>query len=162
MALALPERCAIYRGAEQVLWVDLKGLVDSGDALADLRLKRGDIVYVPSESERYVSVLGQVSHPGALLLDRNTTLPKLLAEAGGLTQLAGKNPSISIISAADGKQRAIPFKTLLQPGNPEVTLKSGDVIFVSESGFNSATYVLERISPLLSLFTTAALLGTNR
>jgi polysaccharide export outer membrane protein len=162
VASAVPERVAIYRGSDQVMWVDVKGLIDTGNALADLRLKRGDIVYVPSATERYVSVLGQVSHPGALLLDNNTTLPKLLAEAGGITQLAGRNPTIEVISPSTGKSRMIPFKALLQPGSLEVTLKSGDVIFVTESGFNSATYVLERLSPLLSIFTTAALLGNGQ
>ncbi len=159
IAYSVPEQCAIYRGSEQVMWVDLKGLLDQGSTLADLRLKRGDVIYVPAASERYVSVLGQVTHPGALLLDRNTTLPKLLAEAGGITALAGKNPNIQIVSKADGKSRTISFKALLQPGALDLTLKSGDVIYVAESGFNSATYVLERLSPLISIFTTAALLG---
>ena len=108
------------------MWVELKSLVDSGSALADLRLRRGDVVYVPSPAERYVSVLGQVNHPGALQLDSNTTLPKLLAEAGGITQLAGKNPSLEVISPSTGKTRVIPFQTLLQPGSLELTLKSGD------------------------------------
>jgi len=159
VASAVPERCAIYRGSEQVMWVDLKGLIDSGSGLADLRLKRGDIVYVPSAAERYVSVLGQVNHPGALLLDNNTTLQKLLAEAGGLSALAGQNPTIQIVSAATGKSRAISFNTLLQPNASDLTLRSGDVVFVTESGFNKFSYVLEKISPLISLFTTAAILG---
>lgn len=158
---AVPERCAIYRGSDQVMWVDVKGLIDSGNALADLRLKRGDIVYVPSPAERYVSVLGQVSHPGALQLDNNTTLQKLLAEAGGLTVLAGQNPNIEVISASTGTSRVVPFKALLQPGSPELTLKSGDVVFVTESGFNKFTYVLERLSPLVSMFTTAAILHSQ-
>lgn len=162
IAYSIPEQCAIYRGSEQVVWVDLKGLMEAGNTLADLRLKRGDVVYVPAASERYVSVLGQVAHPGALLLDRNTTLTKLLAEAGGLTQLAGRNPSIQVVSRSDGKSRIIPFKALLQPGPLDLTLKSGDVIYVMESGFNSATYVLERVSPLISIFSTAALLGLQR
>jgi polysaccharide export outer membrane protein len=157
MASAMPERVAIYRGQEQVLWVDVKGLIDSGSALADLRLRRGDVVYVPSAAERYVSVLGQVTHPGALQLDKNTTLQKLLAEAGGLTLLAGKNPTIEVISSTTGKSRGIPFKTLLQPGTLDLTLNSGDVVFVTESGFNQAAYAFEKISPLINLFTTAAL-----
>jgi polysaccharide export outer membrane protein len=156
---AVPERCAIYRGSEQALWVDVKGLIDSGNALADLRLKRGDVVYVPSPAERYVSMLGQVAHPGAVLIDNNTTLPKLLAEAGGITQLAGKNPNIEIISPSTGKSRIIPFQAVLQPGSLELTLKSGDIVFVTESGFNQAAYVIEKISPLVNMFTTAALLG---
>jgi len=159
VSAAVPERCAIYRGSEQVMWVDVKGLIDSGNALADLRLKRGDIVYVPSPAERYVSVLGQVGHPGALQLDNNTTLQKLLAEAGGLTIQAGQNPNIEVISASTGTSRVISFKSLLQPGSIDLTLKSGDVIFVTESGFNKFSYVLEKISPLISMFTTAAILN---
>jgi polysaccharide export outer membrane protein len=161
ISAAVPERCAIYRGSEQVMWVDLKGLIDSGSALADLRLKRGDIVYVPSAAERYVSVLGQVGHPGALLLDNNTTLPKLIAEAGGITQLAGRNPNIEIISPSTGKTRVIPFRSLLAPGSLELTLKSGDLIYVTESGFNQFSYVVEKLSPLVTMFTTAALLNNQ-
>ena len=159
MASAVPERCAIYRGSDQVMWVDLKGLIDSGSALADLRLKRGDIVYVPSAAERYVSVLGQVNHPGALQLDNNTTLQKLLAEAGGLAVTAGQNPTIQIVSPATGKNRSIPFNTLLQSNASDLTLRSGDIVFVAESGFNKFAYVVEKLSPLVNIFTTAALIS---
>lgn len=159
VASSVPERCAIYRGSDQMMWVDMKGLIDSGSALADLRLKRGDIVYVPSAAERYVSVLGQVNHPGALQLDNNTTLQKLLAEAGGLSVTAGQNPAIQIVSAATGKSRSIPFNTLLQPNASDLTLRSGDIVFVTESGFNKFAYVLEKLSPLVNIFTTAALIN---
>ena len=36
---AIPERCAIYRGSDQVVWVELRQLVESGNTLADLRLR---------------------------------------------------------------------------------------------------------------------------
>ena len=158
---SLPDRCAIYRGSDKVVWVDLKGLIASGNGLADLRLKRDDVVYVPSPAERYVSVLGQVQHPGALQLESGMTLSKLLAEAGGLTKEAGKGPDIRVYQSATGVTRIIPFKAVLGPARLDLTLNSGDVVFVPESGFNSATYVLERLSPLLSIFTTAALLGQH-
>ena len=153
---AVPDRCVIYRGSDQVMWVDLKGLLDSGSSLADLRLKRDDVVYVPSTTDRLVSVLGQVQHPGALPIDSTSTLAKLIAEAGGLTELAGRYPNIQIISPASGTTRVISFKALLQPGKLDLTLKSGDVIYIPESGFNRATYALQRISPLVTVFTAAA------
>ena len=156
--LGIPERCAIYRGSDKVLWVDLKSLLDSGSPLADLRLKRDDIVYVPSSSERYVSVLGEVQHPGALQLDSTTTLPKLIALAGGLTPLAGHYPDIQIVSPTTGKTRVISFKQVLMPGSLELTLHSGDIVYVAESGFNRFAYVLEKISPLVTLFTASALI----
>jgi polysaccharide export outer membrane protein len=155
-APVVPARCAIYRGSDKVMWVDLKGLLDSGSPLADLRLRRDDVIYVPSPSESYVSVLGQVQHPGAMLLDSSTTLPKLLADAGGLTDLAGHSPDIQIIQPSTGTTRVISFKALLQPNKIDLTLKSGDVVYIPESGFNRSTYVLQRLSPLVTMFTAAA------
>ncbi len=64
----IPERCAIYRGNDQVVWVDLKQLLQSGNSMADLRLRRNDIVFVPAQQEVFVSVLGSVMHAGAIPL----------------------------------------------------------------------------------------------
>ncbi len=55
----IPDRCAIYRGSDQVMWVELRKLVDSGNPLADIRLRRDDVVYVPDPAESFVSVMGQ-------------------------------------------------------------------------------------------------------
>jgi polysaccharide export outer membrane protein len=155
----VPERCAIYRGNDKVLWVELKSLLDSGSPLADLRLKREDIVYVPSPAERYVSVLGQIQHPGALQLDNSSTLPKLIALAGGLTPQAGHNPQIQIIQPSTGKTRVISWNQVLQPSALDLTLQTGDIVFVPESGFNRAAYTLDKLSPLVTLFTAAAFIG---
>jgi len=156
---AVPERCAIYRGSDKVIWVELKKLLDSGDALADLRLKRDDIVYVPSSAERYVSVLGQVQHPGALQLDDTTTLPKLLSLAGGLTKEAGFNPDVQIIQPGTGKTRTIAMKQLLSAGKIDITLHSGDIVYVPMSGFNKLGYVVEKLSPLVTMFTASAIIA---
>jgi polysaccharide export outer membrane protein len=151
-----PERCAIYRGSDKVMWVELKGLLDSGSSLANLRLRRDDVVYVPSPAERYVSIMGQVSHPGAFQLENSSTLPKLLAEAGGLTALAGRSPDIQIIQVSTGITKVVPFKALLMPSPIDLTLKSGDIIYIPESGFNRFSYGLEKLSPLVTMFTAAA------
>ncbi len=154
---AVPERCAIYRGSDQVLSVDLQALLEHGSSLATFRLKRDDVVYVPAPRERYISVLGQVQHPGALRLKDDTSLVELLAQAGGLTVQAGKSPNIQIIQPSTGKTRVVPFRTLLQPGSLDLSLKAGDILYVPESGFNQASYILQQISPLLSVFTAAVL-----
>ena len=155
---AIPERCVIYRGDEKVMWVDLKGLLDSGSSLADLRLRRDDVIYVPSSSDRFVSVLGQVQHPGAFLLDSTSTLVKLLAQAGGLTDAAGANADVRVISPATGVTRVIPMKMLMQAAPLDLSLKPGDIIFIAKSRFNNVSYVFEKLSPLISIFTAFAFL----
>ena len=157
--LGVPDRVAIYRGSDKVLWVELKKLLDSGSAMADLRLQRDDIVYVPSPSERYVSVLGEVQHPGALPLESSSTLVKLLAESGGITEAAGRYPEIQVIQPSTKKTQVISFKQVLQPGALELTLHPGDIIYVPRSGLARTGYALQQISPLVTLFTAAALVG---
>jgi polysaccharide export outer membrane protein len=156
----MPERCAVYRGHDQVLWVELKALLESGNIAADLRLRRDDVVYVPSLAERFVSVLGEVNHPGAIQLTRTSTLASVLAAAGGYTGKAGNKPHIQIVDPANGTSRIISFQELLDPVRSlEVTLRPGEIIYVPQSGFYRATYFLERLSPLTTLATLSAVTG---
>jgi polysaccharide export outer membrane protein len=158
-AAQIPERCAIYRGQDEVVWVDLKKLIDAGNSLADLRLRRDDVIYVPNGSERFVSVLGQVQHPGAVPLTGTSTLASVLASAGGFTDAAGNKPHIQIVDPATGTSRVLSFNDLLNPDKAlEVTPKPGEIIFVPQSGFFRATYAVERLSPMI---TAAALIGVG-
>lgn len=158
--LLIPERCAIYRGQDQVVWVDLKALLDSGNTLADLRLRRDDVIYVPNMAERFVSVLGQVQHPGAVTLTSTSTLTSVLSEAGGFTDKAGNKPHIQIVDPATGTSRIISFDDVLNRGKSlEVTLKPGEIVFVPQSGFYRATYFLERLSPITTLATMSMMSG---
>jgi polysaccharide export outer membrane protein len=154
----IPERCAIYRGRDQVVWVQLKALIDSGNGLADLRLRRDDVIYVPNGAERFVSVIGEVQKSGAVPLTSTSTLASLLAEAGGFTGNAGNKPHIQIVDPATGYSRIISFNDILNPAKSlEITPRPGEIIFVPQSGLYRATYVLERFSPLISAGTFAAI-----
>jgi len=158
-AAQIPARCAIYRGHDEVVWVDLRTMIDAGNSMADLRLRRDDVVYVPSGGERFVSVLGEVQHPGAVTLDGNSTLASVLASAGGFTAPAGNKPHIQIVDPATGSSRIISFNDVLNPAKSlEIVPKPGEIIFVPQSGFYRATYVVERLSPVL---TAGALLGVG-
>jgi polysaccharide export outer membrane protein len=154
----IPERCAIYRGSNQVVWVELRELIESGNALADLRLRRGDTIYVPSLSEQFISVLGEVQHPGAVALNGRSTLASVLAEAGGLTDQAGNNAHIQLIDPATGSSRVLAFKDALNPVKArEIVLKPGEIVFVPKTGFARATYFIQRLNPLFQLSTLAYL-----
>ncbi len=153
---ALPERAVIYRGAETAISIDVNAMAKQGNTLANIRLQRDDVVYVTSPEDRFISVLGQVQRPGAQPLEHETTLARLLSNAGGLTKEAGANPMLRIVEPSTGKTRLVAFKDVLNPASTEVPLHSGDILFVPESRFNSVAYVLDRLSPVFNLFTTAA------
>jgi polysaccharide biosynthesis/export protein len=154
----LPEQCVIYRG-DQVLWVDLHELLAVGSPLADLRLRRNDLVFVPALSARSITVMGQVQHPGLIPLKHDATLTSILGEAGGLSDAAGTNPEIQIVHRANGdKTQHIRFKDLLKPtGGLEIALLPGDVVYVPKSGVAKVGFVMQQLAPFLSLGSFAAI-----
>jgi polysaccharide biosynthesis/export protein len=152
----IPERCAIYRGNDQVVWVDLRHLLQSGNSLADMRLRRNDIVFVPAQQEVFISVLGAVMHPGAIPLTPESTMASVLAQAGGLGEGA-KASNIQVIQPSSGKTVTVSLKSLLTvKGTDEVRLHAGDVIYVPTSAFYKTTYVIQRISPIATMGLAAA------
>ena len=162
--IAVPEVCMIYRGEQTLVTVRLRDLVRNGDLGANLRLKRDDVVFVPGDSS-YVSVLGSVLHPGVLKLDATSTLEQLLAEAGGPSDKGGRYPKIFLVHPARGNAAGsvtvIPLEDVLR-GHPfHAAIRSGDILYVPETGFNRAADVLQKVSPLISLVTVAALLHNN-
>ena len=88
-----------------------------------------------------------------------STLASVLAGAGGFTEPAGNKPHIQIVDPATGTSRTISMNDLLNPSKSlEIKPKPGEIIFVPQSGFFRATYVVERLSPVI---TAAALIGVG-
>jgi polysaccharide biosynthesis/export protein len=152
----IPDRCIIYRD-DQMVTVDLRQLLMSGNQLANLRLKRNDIVFVPPQKDELISVMGEVQHPGPVTLTPEMSLHLAIAQAGGFTDVASKN--ISVISGATGLTKTITLKQLMSPnGDREFTLHPGDIIAVPRSGFGKMAAVFTKLSPVTSMVTLAAVL----
>jgi polysaccharide biosynthesis/export protein len=157
---SVPEECVIYRG-DQVVWVDLQDLLETGDPLANLRLRRNDIVFVPAHTDRVVSVIGQVEHPGAVILKRDSTVASVIGEAGGPTDAAGGNPEIEIVhKSKGGATQYLHFKDLLKPsGGLEIALNPGDIVYVPKSGMAKLGFALQQIGPIAVFGTVATFMA---
>lgn len=153
----MPKRCAIFRGKEQVVWIDLKSILDAGGAGADIRLRRNDVVYVPDEVDDQVSVLGEVQRPGMVRLGPRTNLSEVLAMSGGLTAGAGA-AKIQIIRPGTKATQEIAFKDLVDSRKSiEASLQSGDVIYVQKGTMAKVYYTIQQLAPAgtMMMFATA-------
>jgi polysaccharide export outer membrane protein len=157
--IGVPERVAVFRGNRNIMWIDFKQLLENADPELQMHLKKDDVIYIPSANERYVSVFGEVLHPGLVQLQDGSTLAQLLAEAGGIvSDHAGRYPKIQIIHEFKGSIDTVDYETLLQSRKPETAFETGDIIYVPESKFNRFSVTLQKISPLISIATVATLI----
>jgi polysaccharide export outer membrane protein len=151
-------RCAIFRGHDSVVWIDLRPLL-RGDALAlNIRLHRNDLIYVPDASDQLVYVMGQVTKPGAYELSSNMSFLDALALAGGPNDNAQPG-KIVLARPSENFQQVIDLGQLIKGGGAaNYALQQGDIIYVPKSGLASFGYVLQQISPLTQTALFAAAL----
>jgi len=154
---AIPERCAIYRGSDQVMWVELRQLVESGNALADLRLRRDDVIYVPSLAEQFVSVLGEVQHPARSQSPATPPWPASLPTPAASRIRPATTPTFKLSIQHGNLARAGIQGCFESRKSREIKLKPGEIVFVPKTGFARATYVFQRLNPLFQLSSLAYL-----
>jgi polysaccharide biosynthesis/export protein len=143
-------RCAIMRGREKLIWVDLKALLN-GDPAYNLRMKKGDIVFIPDSSDTAVYVLGQIPKPGSYRLTPRMTVLDAIAQAGGPNEDAQPR-EIGLYRAGAQKVEIIAFADLINPARTaNYALEDGDVIFVPRSNLAELGYFMRQVSPGLSV-----------
>lgn len=145
-------RGAIMRGRDKLIWVDLKALLN-GDLAYNVRMKKGDIVFIPDSSDTSVYVLGAVTKPGSYRMTPRMTVLDALAQAGGANENAAPS-KIGVYRAGAKQVEIIDFQKLIDPARAvNFALEDGDVIFVPTSGLADFGYVMRQISPAISVLT---------
>jgi polysaccharide export outer membrane protein len=149
-------RCAVFRGRDRVIWVDLRHLLTRSDPAYNIRLKPNDIVYIPDSGDTSVYVMGAVHRPGAYRLTPDMSLLDALAQAGGPNEDAGAE-EIAIYRPARQTFERTALKSLLTADRRvNFALEEGDVIFVPKSTIAEVGYFLRQVLPGLSILTLGA------
>ena len=151
-AQSLPfTHCAVFRGRDQIVWLELEPLLTGKDLSLNLRLKRNDIVYVPDIEEKLIYVLGEVHRPGPFRLTPNMSFIEALARAGGPTRDAAPG-RINVIRPNEGINQPIGLSDLIKPNKKvNIALAEGDIIYVPTNNIAKINYVLQVLSPFTTI-----------
>ncbi len=148
-------RCAIFRGRDKVIWIDLKHLLARSDPSYNIRLKPNDIVYIPDSGDTSVYVMGSVHRPGAFRLTPDMSLLDALAQAGGPNEDAAPQ-EIAVYRPSRQALVRTPLASLMTADRRvNFALEEGDIVFVPRSGLADVGYVMRQLLPGLGLLTFA-------
>lgn len=144
-------RCAIFRGRDQIVWIELEPLFTGQDLSVNLKLQRNDIVYVPQLEEQLVYVLGEVHRPGAYRLTPNMSFLEALAKAGGPTIDAAPN-RINLIRPTEGINQSLALRDLMTPRQKiNVAVQEGDIIYVPTNTIAKLNYAIQFLTPFTTM-----------
>ena len=150
----MPTRCAIIRGRDRIMWVDLRPLMKGQDLSLNIPLLRNDLVFVPDPDDALVYVMGQVKNPGPYPLTANMSFLEALTRAGGPNDSAQQG-KIVLARPSKNTEQIVDLESDFQKSGTNYQLEAGDIVYVPKSGLAKLGYVMQQISPL----TTMALFG---
>jgi polysaccharide export outer membrane protein len=122
--------------AGNIITINLNDLLETGDTRNNIPLQAGDIVTVPHAGIVYV--LGAVTRPGGFVLSNDrtqlTTL-KVLALAGGLTNIAKRDHAVIIRKDNQGKQTEteVDLKKVVNREAEDLQMRASDILYVPDS-----------------------------
>jgi len=147
-------KCAIIRGNDTVIWINLQDLLNNGNMSLNARIVNNDVIYIPEAADELVYVMGEVVSPGAIQLKNGLNVLKAIMLAGGMSKQA--NPKkVFIIRQQNlkGDVIQIDLKNMLEHGDfqQNFALLSNDIVFISPSGMAKFNYTLEKLLPALQV-----------
>jgi polysaccharide export outer membrane protein len=121
-------RIQVRRGVQTIVDFDLYAMLLNGDTSRDVRLRNGDVIFIPPIGS-LAAVSGSVNVPAIYeLKDTNTPVNELLTWAGGPTTLA-KVQKVTIEGIRNRATRQVEEVALGTEGSSRL-VKDGDVITV--------------------------------
>lgn len=113
-------------------------LFRKGDLAQDIVLKPDDILFIPDNFEKRITIVGEVTNPTTVRYKEGLTILDIILSAQGFTEFAKKN-DVEIIRTAENGQKTIKSIRVkdLMKGDLEknIKIKPGDFIVVKESLF---------------------------
>ncbi len=155
-------RCAIIRGKDVVIWIDLVDLLNNGNMALNASIRNNDVIFIPEAEDETVFVMGEVGKPGPVQLKRGLSLVKAVMLAGGMT--TGANPERVFIlrqSGDNGEVRQVNLKPILEHGvfDSNYALRPNDIVYVSPTGMRKFNYTMEQLLPALQVLSLTTSIG---
>ena len=134
----------------------------TGDLRHNVRIRPGDVLYVPLALQRLVTVIGQVETPSVMVYRPGVRITQALAIAGGITR-DGDQGDVRVIRGDVEHPRIYQagLSDIVDGRSPDVVLAPGDIVYVSSAGHADMRDVMNSISAILSLGTTGAIIAVT-
>ena len=147
---------SIFVRKGEVLPVDFIKAISKGDALHNIRIRKGDYVFIAQRMESSVVICGEVKNPHKRLFEPGMGLIETLTAAGWMRDSHWSN----VIIIRDGLSHPRLYKVdvdgILAGKCRNVPLKAGDILYVPKDDLAEYNVFVNKLLPTAQLFNLIA------
>ena len=144
----------------KILPVNFSLAIERGDRWHNVKLKKGDYIYIAVRSEAMVSIIGSITRPHKRLWDQNLGVLELISSGLGLKEQYWQYGIIIRGGMENPRFYRIDLDGIMQGRCANVRLQPGDVVYVPHDNISEYNVFIRKLLPtaqFLSTFTFPAL-----
>lgn len=132
---------------DEALEIDFTALNEGTRPELNVKLRGGDVLYVPQRRKEYFFVVGDVNVPGHFEFPANVKalpLTQVVAKAGGPLRTAKMSAGVLVrFNPAGGREEMkVDFKAILEGRQPDLDVRPNDIVFIPGSSAKTLGYGL--------------------
>ena len=131
----------------EILPVDFRLAIDKGDVLNNVRIRKGDYIFIAQRMEAAVTICGEVKHPHKRLFEPGMGLLETLTAAGWMLETHWKHVIIIRDGLANPRLYKVDVDGILAGKCRNIPLKSGDIVYVPKVDISEYNVFVKKLLP---------------
>jgi polysaccharide export outer membrane protein len=149
------EHSMIIRKGE-ILPVDFRKAIEQGDTLHNIRIRKGDYVFIAQRMEASIVICGEVRNPHKRLFEPGMGLVETLTSAGWMKESHWSHVIIIRDGLSHPKLYKVDVDGILAGKCRNVPLKAGDIVYVPKDNLAEYNVFVNKLMPTAQIFSLIA------
>jgi polysaccharide export outer membrane protein len=134
----------------KILPVDFTKALYKGDILNNIPLMNGDYIYIPSNLNTAVYIIGEVNNPSVVGYKKDLTLLKVVTFARGLTVEHSDTALIIRGGMINPKVYKVNIDDILEGDGLDFNLSPNDIVYIPKGGLSQYNDAVRKIVPTIA------------
>lgn len=145
------EHSMLVRG-DEILPVDFRAAIEQGDPLNNVRLHKGDYIFIAQRMESSITLCGEVKNPQRRLYESGMGLIEFLTAAGWMNDTHWSHVIIIRDGIANPKMFKVDVDGILAGKCKNILLKPNDIIYVPKDNLSEYNVFVKKLLPSVQIF----------
>ena len=144
------EHSLLFRKGE-ILPVDFRLAIQHGDSLNNIRIRKGDYIFIAQRMEASVTICGEVARPHKRLYEPGMGLIETLTDAGWMKETHWKHVIIIRDGLVHPKMYKVDVDGILAGKCRNIPLKANDIVYVPKDDISEYNVFVRKLMPTAQL-----------
>ena len=145
------EHSMLVRG-DEILPVDFRAAIEKGDPLNNVRLHKGDYIFIAQRMESSITLCGEVKNPQRRLYESGMGLIEFLTAAGWINDTHWSHVIIIRDGIANPKMFKVDVDGILAGKCKNILLKPNDIVYVPKDNLSEYNVFVKKLLPSVQIF----------